>query len=316
MVKKLKQADGKYVAGVDFWDREEELRTFTERVDNGAHQLLVGQRRMGKTSLLKEAAQRLDKKYVCLFVDLQKAKDPADAIVEIGLSLKPYRKLWGKFYDLFGNVLKGITQTVERVEVKDVGITLRAGLTAGDWRVKGDHLFSALAESDIPVLLMLDEVPVMLNRMLRGDGDAIIPEGRGAADQFMSWLRHNSLEHQGKVRIVISGSIGLEPVLHQVKLSATVNNFLPLELRPWDKPTAIGCLQALAAGCGVTFGDGAAEKMIALLGCCIPHHVQVFFTLAYDRCKTIGQNLISIDDANLVFKQGMLGIGPYRTGYL
>ena len=48
---KLKQAVGNFVTGDRFWGRKTEMELFIRRVDDGAHQLLVAQRRMGKTSL-------------------------------------------------------------------------------------------------------------------------------------------------------------------------------------------------------------------------------------------------------------------------
>ncbi len=94
--KKLKQAHGNWVAGEQFWDREEELRLFEQKIEEGAHLLLVAQRRMGKTSLMKEAALRLADRYICLFIDLEGALSAPDAIVELNLALHPYKNLWEK----------------------------------------------------------------------------------------------------------------------------------------------------------------------------------------------------------------------------
>ena len=111
----------------------------------------------------------------------------------------------------------------------------------------------------------------------KGADYRITPERRQQADLFLSWLRENSIRHQGKIRIVLSGSIGLEPVLRQGRLSATLNNFEPFELKPWDEDTACGCLEALAASYELEFEPGVPGEMVEMLGCCIPHHVQMFF---------------------------------------
>jgi len=308
MRRKLKQADGKVVIGNEFWDREDDIRILTERIDNGAHQLLVAQRRMGKTSLLKEIARRLDDRYTCLFIDLQQAKDPADAIAEISASLIPHKKLWTKTKDLFTNIFKAAKDVVDTVEVCEVKIRLRAGLTAGNWTDRGDSIFDLLAQSEKPVLLMLDEVPVMICRMLRGESRQITPDRRAATDEFMSWLRKSSLRHQGTVRIILSGSIGLEPVLHQAGLSATINNFVPYELKPWDTETSLGCLAALSSQYGIRLGPGAAEAVVGCLGCCIPHHVQMFFRYIHEHCVRRKQKVFSANDVDKVYQIEMLGI--------
>ena len=56
---KLKMGHSGVVAGERFWDRQKEIALFIERIDEGANQLLVAQRRMGKTSLMKETGIRI-----------------------------------------------------------------------------------------------------------------------------------------------------------------------------------------------------------------------------------------------------------------
>jgi len=308
MQKKLKQAYGNYVEGVRFWNREKDIELLISKLDDGAHILLVAQRRMGKTSLMQEVKRQLSSRYLCLFVDLQKAASAEDAIVDLSLALKPYNSLWCRTKDLFANALNKFTGTVEELNLGEVGIRLRAGLTSGNWSEKGDSVFSILAETDKPVLLLIDEVPLMVNRILKGDDFKITRESRARVDEFMSWLRKNSLAHQGKVRIVLSGSIGFEPVLRQAGLSATINNFQPFDLKPWDEETAAGCLQALANEYGIQFRDNAEAVMAKRLGCCIPHHVQMFFSHVYDRCKRRGRMDFFPDEVNDIYENEMLGI--------
>lgn len=308
MQKKLVQAHGNWVEGDRFWDRETDTALMIEKLDEGAHILLVAQRRMGKTSLMKEIKRQLNDRYICLFVDLQKASTAEDAIVEISVALKPHTTLWGKTKGLFSNALSMLTGSIEELNLGEIGIKLRAGLTSGNWAEKGNALFSILAGSEQPVLLLIDEVPLMVNRMLKGEDFRITFERKAKVDEFMSWLRKNSLAHQGKIRIVLSGSIGFEPVLRQAGLSATINNFQPFDLKPWDDAIAIGCLQALAAEYGVHFKNGAEAVMAKRLGCCIPHHVQMFFSHVYDRCKRRGRMEFYPDEVNDIYESELLGI--------
>ncbi len=304
----LRRGHGNWVVGDQFWDRERDLTVLAGRIDGGAHVLLAAQRRMGKTSLMHEVSRHLEDRYICLFVDLQGCSCSAEAVVELSLAIKPVKDLWDKSKELFGNVVGKLREAIDTIQLKDLAVTLRAGLTAGDWAVKADALFEILAESKKPVVLLMDEVPVMVNRMLKGDDFVITPERRREVDEFMSWLRKNSIRHKGKVRMVISGSIGFEPVLRQAGLSATLNTFEVLDLKPWDEPTAVGCLEALADGAGLVFEEGAAEAMTRHLACCIPHHVQMFFTYVHDHCVKRGDSAISLLDVDEVYNTEMLGI--------
>jgi len=308
MARKLTQAQGNWVSGDRFWGRDEDISILTRKIGEGAHISLVAQRRMGKTSLMKELQRRLEGPYICLFLDLQKASVPADAVTELALLLKPYDKLWAKVKGGFANMFGVVSGGIEEISLGEIGLKLRAGLNSGNWMEKGDEMFRILAKSDRPVLLMIDEVPLMVNRMLKSGEGRIIRENVTEVDRFMSWLRQNSIEHQGKVMIMLSGSIGLEPVLHQAGLSSVINNYQAYDLKPWDAETAIGCLRALAHNYGVVYQGRAEEVMVEKLGCCIPHHVQLFFSHVLDRCERRGDLRFSSDEVEDLYDSEMLGL--------
>ena len=71
----LKKTTGMWVSGEAFFDREFELDRLAARVRNGTHTLLTAQRRMGKTSLVRELFRRLDDEgsFETVFVDLEAA---------------------------------------------------------------------------------------------------------------------------------------------------------------------------------------------------------------------------------------------------
>ena len=134
---------------------------------------------------MKEIQRLLADRYTCLFVDLQKAANAADAIVEISMALRPHINLWAKTKTLFANAISTVTGTIDELNLGEIKIKLRAGLTTGNWTEKGDSLFSILAHSDRPVLLLIDEVPLMVNRMLKGDDFTITPERKATVDEFI-----------------------------------------------------------------------------------------------------------------------------------
>lgn len=298
---------GGYAIDDRFWDREDDLRLFMHKISEGSHLLLVAQRRMGKTSLMLEAARRLQDRYLGLYVDLQQAFDAPDTIMRLGMATYEHKSLWGKVTSVFSNALASIIEKIDKVSIFDVGIHLRSGLDSGNWSQKGDALLSILAASEKPVLLMFDEIPIMVNRMLKGQDYTITPERKRDVDEFMSWLRRNSIKHQGKIRMVLTGSIGFEPVLHQAGLSATINTFQPFDLRPWDQITSIAYLHALACEYGIKFRDGAEDEMVNRLGCCIPDHVRMFFSHVRDRCCRNDRCEFLRNEVAVVYEDEMLG---------
>ena len=309
MNEKLKLIVGSPVEGDDqFWDRRAETRLFTELLDQGEHVQLIAQRRIGKTSLMRQVIHLIEHRYTCLFVDLQKHGSPEDAIAALSAATQPYQDLWGKTKGLFKNILSTVKDNFESLSAYEVTLRFRDGMVGEDWLLRGDALFNVLASGERDVVIFLDEVPILVNRILKGDDGLITPARRRDADRFLSWLRDNSLRHHGKVRVVITGSIGLGPILRQAGLSATINNYTPLQLDPWDNETAKGCLNALAKGKRLNIDEEACQAMVQRLGCCIPHHVQMFFWLAYDDCVHREASSISLADVERVYETKMLGI--------
>ena len=104
----LKKAGANWVEGDRFFGREVELQALAERVRDGTHTLLTAQRRMGKTSLVRELLRRLDEegRFETVFVDLEDAGTPADAVAEIGARSRPVQGAWPRIKSGFANTLK------------------------------------------------------------------------------------------------------------------------------------------------------------------------------------------------------------------
>jgi uncharacterized protein len=304
---KLVKTVGNYVEGDRFWGRERELALFIEDLNAGANILLVAQRRIGKTSLMHEVSRQIQDRYLCLHVDLEQSASAADAIAELSAATRQDAKLWGKTKKIFGNILQSV-DVVDSLQVAGLKIALRGGLTSGDWQDKGDRVLEALSNADRPVVVFFDEVPILVSRLLKGEDFVITPERRKQVDEFMSWLRANSLKHQGKVRMVLTGSIGLEPILRQAGLSATINHFAPFELGYWSAVTARGCLSALARNYGVIFEDGAVDRILENLGVLVPYHVQMFFDSVDRHCTLQDIKTVSIAIVDEVYQSKMLGV--------
>lgn len=306
----LRKGGSNWVEGDRFFDREAELEALTERVREGTHTLITAQRRMGKTSLVRELQRRLREtgEFETVFVDLEAAMDPADAIAEIGVQARTLGGAWSKIKGGFENFLQDASERFEEMTIADIKVKLRAGIDAGNWQHRGDAVFAALASSDRSVVLALDELPILVNRLLRDDEDLITRKGRREADAFLSWLRRAGQAHRGRVTIVLSGSVGLEPLLEQAGLSAQANIFSAYDLKPWSEETAAACLAELAESYDVGLLPEVGEHMCRRLRCCIPHHVQMFFDKLHDHLRRAGRPDATVEDAEQVYIHEMLSV--------
>ena len=306
----MEKAGGSWVDGDEFFDREVELEALTERVREGTHTLLTAQRRMGKTSLVRELLRRLKDSGRCetIFVDLEDIATPAGVVAEIAFQSRAALGAWSRFRQLFANVLPPNTEIGARIPGIDVKMKLRASVNAGNWQHKGNRIFAALARGDHQVVLALDELPILVNRLLKGNDHCIRPAGKRTADEFLSWLRKNGQQHQGKISMILSGSVSLEPILQRAGLSAHANIFPAFDLKPWDEETAMACLAALAKNYDLDLPTAIREEMCRRLRCQIPHHVQRFFDLLHEHLRRNRRSTASVEDIGLVYDNEMLGV--------
>jgi hypothetical protein len=304
----MKRALGNWVTGNLFWDRKEELLMFLEYLRDGANILLTAPRRIGKTSLMREAEVRLGDEVICIQVDFQKAQCAADAMVDLTVAMHTHQPLLSKAAAVFSQFWSRIAGAIETIKVHELSIQLRAEISDENWREKGDRLLQVLAESDKHVVLFLDEVPILVNRILQG-GDYVITEQRKReTDEFMSWLRENTIRHKGKLGIVLTGSIGLEPILRFAGLNATLNTFTAFSLGAWPHDVAKEFLHTIAAEYELSMSAEVANGIVSRLGYCIPHYLQVYFEYIYRTCRMTSVHVVTEELAAAVYDREMLGV--------
>ena len=300
-MRKMKSSTGAWVSGPDFFDREAELELLESLIRDGNHVLLTGQRRMGKTSVARELGRRLEgREWSFLFVDVEAAACEADVIADIAQATYPVRGL-----------AKGVADTLRRwvrniEEIGGGGFRLKIGdaLNSGNWRRHGTMLIQDCANHESRVFLVIDELPIFLKRMLRKDPEG----GHGRVEVFLSWLRRALGDLGGRAPVVmVSGSIGLKPLVDRLGISDRINYLHSYRLRPWDRETSVACFDRLATSYGLPVDPGVANAVYDRLGIGIPHHVQSFFARLREFSATHGRARVTVEDVEEVYRTVLLG---------
>ena len=301
----MKSSTGRWVSGDDFFDREPELQVLKSRVCDGNHVLLSGQRRMGKTSILRELGRRLeDQGWDFLFTDVEGAACPEDVIADIAEAAHPIRSISSRFIATMGRwVNENVEEVGAGISAQELRVKIRAGLNAGTWRRHGERLIRECSAHDKPVLLVIDELPILLKRMLRED------DGEGRVEEFLSWLRgtFQRLEGGGSPVLIVSGSIGLAPLVHRLGISDRINHLDPFTLGPWSLETSVECFERLAESHGIPIDDGVANGVYEALGIGVPHHVQSFFARLRESAMMKKRDRVTMDDVVEVYRTELLG---------
>ena len=189
--------------------------------------------------------------------------------------------------------------------------SFRADLNAGNWRHHGELLLQHCAAHKQPVLLVIDELPIFLKRVLRGD------DGAARVDEFLSWLR-GVLQSigVGSPVLIVSGSIGLAPLEKRLGIPDRINHLDPLRLGPWNRNTSVECFKRLAESCGLQIEVGVANEVYDALGVGIPHHVQSFFARLRDHATMQGRDQVALADVGRSIARNSSGSWAERPGTL
>lgn len=299
----MKSVTGPWVCGDDFFDRENELRILDQRVRNGNHVLLTGQRRMGKTSIARELGRRLEADgWVFLFADVEGATGPEDVIADVAEAVNQVRSLKSRFSTGTLSLLNRLSRRIKDIGPRQFRVSFRAELNKGNWRRFGEKLIRDCADHDQPVLLVIDELPIFLKRMLRED------EGYEKVDEFLSWLRRTlQLLSDGSPVVIISGSIGLDPLVRRLGIPDRINYLYTFRLGPWRENTCIECFDRLVAGSEFQVERAVAKAVYDKLGIGIPHHVQSFFARLTEYALMHGRSQVAVSDVDEVYRTVLLG---------
>ena len=295
----MKPATGGWVTGDDFFGREADLRQLESRVRDRNPVLLTGQRRIGKTSIVRELGRRMEAEgWTFLFADVENATAPEEFVTEIAEAVYRLRRRWLRFdWSIPG-------RWTEEIEGWKLRAKFRDQLNPGNWQRRGRKLLAECARHRKPVLFVVDELPIFLGYLIDERGD-------GAAKQFLSWFRGVVQDLNAAANppaLILSGSIGLEGLARRIGASDRINHLYPYRLGPWTRKECVECFQLLAQSVGLPTEPGVAGVVYDKLGLGIPHHVQSFLARLHDYYVWAGSaSPVTTSDVERVYRTHLLG---------
>jgi hypothetical protein len=263
------------VRGGDFYDREREVGEIWHLVARD-HVLLLAPRRVGKTSLLYRLQDKPADSWRSLYLMVESV-DSEPRLVARMLSavyqLEPSGALWSKLG-------KGVRAVLERVGKASAGpVELDLTHAVGQhWEEIGDSLMRLMRGIRGPTLVMLDEFPIFVRRMLRLD------KGLERTRLLLDWfrvLRTDQAVEEADVHFLLAGSVGLDAVVTRVQMSGTINDLETYRLGPLSAEAADRFLELLGQGEGLPLPPAIRQRIIKRLSWLVPYHVQLIFRLIH-----------------------------------
>lgn len=260
---------GSPTGGDDFFDRHSEIRQLRTELDNDANILLTAPRRVGKTSLALKLCDVLrQEKWCAAFFDAESCTDETEfvealirALREKEINLEGVHRVQGwlgdlrKYFDSVGGNL--------------FSVKFRTDQGSFDDQVRS--LFDQPAKEGWKLLIVVDELPVMLNRLLMED------KGAERAREFLHWLRELRQAYRGSVQWMLLGSIGLNSFTETRGLTATINDLTAVSLGAFLEVDAHAFLEKLGDDNYYPLSYEIRSRILEIVGWALPYHLQLMF---------------------------------------
>lgn len=265
---------GSPVRGVDFYGRDRFVDLIWEKLKAG-NVLLAAPRRFGKTSVMYRLMDEPRYGYRLVHADLEHLTEPADLIALLVVQLAKddeLSKIANKLSFFPRTLWTRFRETFEEVDLFKLKVKLREKLRSR-WQEQGEELFKRIAESPHSVIFILDEFPMMIDRMARAASH------REEAKTMLRWLRRLRQSPELKnIRFLIAGSIGIGHVLNDLGEIASINDFEQVRLEPFPPRIAGALLDELSATHSISLSPACKARMLKLIGTPVPYFLQVIFS--------------------------------------
>jgi AAA+ ATPase superfamily predicted ATPase len=256
----MKANPGGQIDSADIIGRDAVIAELWERLAQQSI-VLTAERRMGKTTIVKQMVKEGGAEVFPIYRDLEKVISPAEFVSNILTDITGYQKgikwvegLFGKFTKNFagwqiGNIIKIPESSTDRwKEILENAIEyiMSHPLSVDDWEDR---------QKEKQIIFFWDELPMMLDNFLKRDNGTLV------AMEVLDTLRAIRQTYP-ELRMVYTGSIGLHHVISKLKdagyNNAPTNDMYTCDLQPLDPDDAIDLATRLIEGENLATTDRSA----------------------------------------------------------
>lgn len=263
----MKISIGHAVEGDNFFGRERELQRMMDIWQNNASGIFIpGPRRIGKTSLVKEFIRRNKEQFKFVYFDLEGRYSIVelckDLIKEIDYAFPGFIKSKGSFVEKWN----ALTKMISEIEIGGL-LKVKTGelpKTEKDITDKMEEIFTVLYQENF--IIAFDEFSDFLLNLKNKSLDNV--------KFFLEWLR--SLRQQGKIRLIITGSINIVSTIEELNLPYLINDMADVEILPLEEAEIRTFLTALLKDKNITLNEKVLNFSVEKLSDGIPFYIQLF----------------------------------------
>ena len=263
---------GQAVSGADFFDRPNVIRKIRRSLRNGNQVYLSAPRRVGKTSIMNFLLDNPEADEQFVYVITQSIDDANAFYRELAKAVmeSPAFGKVSKASETLKKVVKGLLEHVT-LKVSLPGFEVSTNNSQPlNFQLEFEKLLEALDLDGLRLVIQVDEFTETLDNVLN-------TQGKEPARRFLQSFRelmHNR-KLTGKVQFLLTGSIGLQPLVKKLESSDLINHLHVVDIPPLSDDEAADLLRRLLDEARVEMPDEPLRRVLTKIEWLMPFHVQL-----------------------------------------
>lgn len=263
--------------------------------------LVVGPRRMGKTSVMYRLMDHPCDGYLPVYLNVEAVSTPFEFVIQLIFALREGQADY--FLERLGNVwglYKNLLRNAKNADFLDLRDALRDELNWEErWRDQAGQLINGIRMVNQPVLFIIDELPDMFIRLRKSSPERF--------EEFLHWFRTVREIPGSPIRWLVGGSTNLIGTLDQWGQAKLIGDFYHLVLPPFTAQEAENFALKVFSERKVNFDPGVIPRMRELLGSPIPFYLQLMTKELVDQWKRNSDEPLTKANVDDVCEKILLG---------
>lgn len=284
---------GNTATGDYYFPRPEIEVAIWDEINKGNHVLIAAPRRVGKSSVMLSMMKTCPNNTQCIFENIQ--------------GLQSEEQFYKKFFELIIQCLNRFQKgsswlqrflgsiaieeiTLEGVKFKDPKTT--------NYREEINKILPKLAENDVKVVLFLDELPEILNRLYKKNA---IDEAQSLLNNLRVWRQNPVI--RSHFHLVLSGSVGIHHIVKLIEGRVSdINDFNAVEFPPLSGDEAKRYITWATQDATVQYDAELTDYLLSRINNFIPYFINLMLDEINKQAFKAANPIISKADIDKAFK--------------
>ena len=253
---------GNTATGEYYFPRPQIEANIWEEIEKGNHVLIAAPRRVGKSSVMLSMTENCPKNTQCIFKNIQGVQSEEQFYKQFFELILQCLSKFQKGTNWFTKFLKDIT--IEEVTLE--------GVKFGDKKPTHyveeiNKILPKLAENNVKVVLLLDELPEVLNHLYKKEA---INEARNILNNLREWRQNKTIRNH--FNIVLAGSVGIHHIVKTIEgRTADINDFGIVDFEALTHKEAEEYLSWATGDATIRYDETLAPYLLSKINNFIPY---------------------------------------------